>query len=56
MLPAKSIYPEMVKEKMAKSLIVAKVTEMSTMRLINSNPGNLMTNLEREMGRKARTP
>jgi len=26
---------------------------MNTMRLINSNPGSLMTNPEREMGRKA---
>jgi hypothetical protein len=28
----------------------------SSMRLINSNPGSLMTNPEREMGRKARNP
>jgi len=29
---------------------------MGTMRLINSNPGILKTNPEREMRRKARTP
>jgi len=29
---------------------------VNTMRLINSNPGNLMTNPEREMGRTAQNP
>lgn len=30
--------------------------EVNTMRLINSNPGTLMTNPEREMGRMAQNP
>jgi len=35
---------------------LTEVNLTSTMRLINSNPGNLMTNPEREMLRVARNP
>jgi len=42
--PGKKYLSRNGKRENAKSLIVAKVTEMSTMRLINSNHGTLMTN------------
>jgi len=35
---------------------LTSVNLTSTMWLINSNPGNLMTNPEREMGRVVRNP